>query len=105
MACKRRIYGTKLREQVALEAIGGELTVADLVVKQGVHQTLVNIWKRQALEGISKIFSGKSETPLNLALKTFIGGRFMEMPFYGSRQMAGACPTMATASGANAAGD
>lgn len=46
---------------MALEAIGGELTVAELVAKSGVHQTLINTWKRQALEGISGIFSGKAE--------------------------------------------
>lgn len=31
---------------------------------------------------------GKSESPLNLALRKLIGAQFMETPFYGSRQMA-----------------
>lgn len=61
MAGKRRNYGAEFKAKVALEAIRGELTVAELVAKHGVHQTLINSWKRQALEGMSGIFSGKAE--------------------------------------------
>ena len=60
-AGKRKIYGNELREEAALEAIGGRLSVVDLVAKHGVRQSLVNIWKRQALESMSEIFSGKAE--------------------------------------------
>ncbi|WP_302664676.1 transposase [Alloyangia pacifica] len=61
MAGKRKNYGAEFKAKVALEAIRGELTVAELVAKHGVHQTLINTWKRQALEGMSAIFSGKAE--------------------------------------------
>lgn len=61
MADKRKNYGAEFKAKVALEAIRGELTVAELVAKHGVHQTLINTWKRQALEGMSGIFSGKAE--------------------------------------------
>ncbi len=61
MAGKRKNYGADFKAKVALEAIRGELTVAELVAKHGVHQTPVNTWKRQALEGMSGIFSGKAE--------------------------------------------
>lgn len=27
----------------------------------GVHQTLINAWKRQAIEGMAGVFSGKAE--------------------------------------------
>lgn len=46
---------------MALEAIRGELTVAQLVTKHGVHQTLINAWKKQAVEGMAGVFSGKAE--------------------------------------------
>ena len=46
---------------MAIEAIRGEATIAELVAKHGVHQTVINTWKRQALEGMSGIFSGKVE--------------------------------------------
>jgi transposase len=61
VAGKRKNYGAEFKAKVALEAIRGELTVAELVAKHGVHQTLINTWKRQALEGMSGIFSGKAE--------------------------------------------
>ena len=46
MAGKRRNYGAEFKAKVALEVIRGELTVAELVAKHGVHQTLINTWKR-----------------------------------------------------------
>lgn len=61
MAGKRKNYGAEFKAKVALEAIRGELTVAELVAKHGVHQTLINSWKRQALDGMSGIFSGKAQ--------------------------------------------
>lgn len=61
MAGKRKNYSAEFKAKVALEAIRGEMTVAELVARHGVHQTLINTWKRQALEGMSGIFSGKAE--------------------------------------------
>ncbi|WP_407920728.1 IS3 family transposase [Frigidibacter oleivorans] len=61
VAGKRKNYGAEFKAKVALEAIRGDLTVAELVAKHGVHQTLISTWKRQALEGMSGIFSGKAE--------------------------------------------
>lgn len=46
---------------MALEAIRGELTVSQLVAKHGVHQTLLNAWKKQEMEGMAGVFSGKAE--------------------------------------------
>ena len=39
----------------------GEATIAELVNKYGVHQTLVNSWKRQAIEGMAGVVSGTAE--------------------------------------------
>ena len=61
VAGKRKNYSAEFKAKVALEAIRGEVTVAELVAKHGVHQTVVNTWKRQALEGMAGIFSGKAE--------------------------------------------
>ena len=55
-ALQRRIQG-----KVALEAIRGELTISQLGAKHGVHQTMVNAWKKQALENLSTVFEGKPE--------------------------------------------
>ena len=61
MAGKRKRYGAEFKAKVALEAIRGEATIAELVRKHGVHQTLINAWKRQAIEGMAGVFSGKAE--------------------------------------------
>lgn len=61
MAGERKNYGSEFGAKVAPEAIRGALTVAELVAKHGVHQPLINTWKRQALGGMSGIFSGKAE--------------------------------------------
>lgn len=61
MTGKRRRYSAEFKAKVALEALKGDLTVAELVAKHGVHQTLINTWKRQAAEGMSTVFSGRAE--------------------------------------------
>jgi hypothetical protein len=43
------------RRKVALEAIRGELTLSQLGAKYGVHQTLINAWKKQAVENLSTV--------------------------------------------------
>lgn len=57
---KRKRYSADFKAKVALEALRGELTMSQLVAKHGVHQTLISAWKRQALEGLSGVFSGRS---------------------------------------------
>ena len=37
------------------------MTVSQLATKHGVHQTLVGDWKRQAVDGLATVFSGKEE--------------------------------------------
>ena len=61
MKTKRRQHSAAFKAKVALEALRGELTVAELVAKHGVHQTLINTWKRQAMENLAEVFDGKAE--------------------------------------------
>ena len=44
-----------------MEALRGELTVSQLATKHGAHQTMIGDWKRQAMEGLVSVFSGKLE--------------------------------------------
>jgi transposase len=62
MMGKRKRYSAEFKAKVALEAIRGELTVAQLVAKHGVHQTLIDAWKRQAVSGMAAVFSDQAET-------------------------------------------
>lgn len=61
MSGERKRYSADFKAKVALDALRGELTVAQLVSKHGVHQTLINGWKKQALEGMAGVFSGRAE--------------------------------------------
>ncbi len=61
MTGKRRRYSADFKAKVALEALRGDLTIAQLVAKHGVHRTPINAWKRQAVEGMAAVSSGKAE--------------------------------------------
>ena len=57
----RKRYSAEFKAKVALEAIKGDQTLAELAAKHGIHQTMIATWKRQAIEGMATTFSGKSE--------------------------------------------
>jgi transposase len=59
MTGKRTRYLAEFKAKVALEAMRGELTTAQLAAKHGIHQTMVGEWKRQAMEGLASVFSDK----------------------------------------------
>ena len=60
MTGKRTRHSADFKAKVALEALRGELTTAQLPTKHGIHHTMVGDWKRQAMEGLATVFSGKS---------------------------------------------
>ena len=60
MSGKRKRYSADFKAKVALDALRGELTTAQLVAKHEVHQTLICDWKRQAVAGLVGVFSGKA---------------------------------------------
>jgi transposase len=57
----RNRYSAEFKAKVALDAIRGELTVSQLVAKYGVHQTMINSWKKQAIDKLSTVFEQKSD--------------------------------------------
>ena len=57
----RKRYGAEFKAKVALEAIRGELTMAELALRHGVHPTMIAAWKRQAVEGMSSTFSNPAD--------------------------------------------
>jgi transposase len=60
MTGKRKRYSAEFKAKVALEAVRGELTAAQLASKHGIHQTMVGEWKKQAMEGLAAVFSDRS---------------------------------------------
>jgi transposase len=61
MTGKRKRYTAEFKAKVAMDALRGELTTSQLATKHGVHQTLIGDWKRQTMEGLVTVFSGKEE--------------------------------------------
>ncbi len=57
----RKRYKAEFKAKVALEAIKGELTLAGLAAKHCVHQTIIAVLKRQAIDGMAASFSGNPE--------------------------------------------
>lgn len=57
----RKRYSADFKAKVALEAIKGDQTLAELAAKHSIHQTMIATWKRQAIEGMAATFSGKGE--------------------------------------------
>jgi transposase-like protein len=55
----RRNHSAAFKAPVALEAIRGEKTVAEIAARHEVHPTQVTAWKTQLLEKAAGIFGGK----------------------------------------------
>ena len=53
---KRTQHSPEFKAKVALEAMKGEHTVAELASRFGVHPTMIHTWKRALLEGASGLF-------------------------------------------------
>ena len=57
MAKKRRRFTAAFKAKVAMAAIRGEGTLAELASRYEVHPNQVAVWKRQAMEGLSEVFA------------------------------------------------
>ena len=61
---KRRQHNPEFKARVALEAVKGERTVAELASRHGVHPTMINQWKKALVEGAPDIFErGRRKEP------------------------------------------
>lgn len=55
---KRRKFSDQFKAKVALEALRGDRTIQEIAAKHRVHPNQVSTWKKQAVEGLSGVFSG-----------------------------------------------
>ncbi len=53
---KRKKHNPAFKARVALDALKGEHTVAELATRFGIHPTMVHQWKRALMEGAADIF-------------------------------------------------
>lgn len=56
---KRRKSSTDFKAKVALEALVGDKTLAELATRHSVHPNMIAGWKRQAKENLPAIFDRK----------------------------------------------
>lgn len=59
----RRTHSAQLKAKVALEAIAGDKTLAELAQKHDVHPNQITEWKRQLVERAADVFGGEPNTP------------------------------------------
>ncbi len=57
----RKRYDSSFKAHVAFEAIRGERTMAEIAALYGVHPNQMSKWKKQALDELPKVFSGRYE--------------------------------------------
>ena len=61
MSGKRRRFSGEQKAKIALEALRGDRTLQEIAARHQVHPNQVSTWKRQAMEGLSEVFSGGGE--------------------------------------------
>lgn len=59
MKATKKQYSAAEKTKIALEAIKGDLTTAQISSKYGVHATQISNWKQQAIESMQAGFNGR----------------------------------------------
>ena len=62
MSKKAKQYTSQEKARVAMEAIKGDLTMAQISSQYGIHATQINRWKREGIEAMVTGFNNKSKT-------------------------------------------
>jgi transposase len=57
----QKTFSKAFKFKVAMEAIKGDLTIAEIISKYQVSKTAIHEWKKVVLENGSSIFGGKKE--------------------------------------------
>ena len=91
MSIERRKHSPSFKAKVALEAIKGEETVAQVAARYEVHPGQIQAWKKSLLAGAAGVFGGnhdkgqKAEEVLIARLYQQIGQLKVERDFLAER--------------------
>ena len=91
MSKERRKHSPAFKGKVALEAVKGEETVAQLAARYEVHPRQIQAWKKALVEGASGVFGNgkeqktKSDAALVARLYQEIGQLKVERDFLAER--------------------
>lgn len=62
MKTTRKRYSAEFKAKVAMEAIRGDLTLAELAAKHGIHHTMIGAWKRQTMDWMASLFDNGDQS-------------------------------------------
>ena len=83
----RRTHSSAFKAKVALAAIKGEKTLAELAQFYDVHPNQITTWKAQLIEGAAEVFGGDTAKAPAIDVKTLhakIGELTLENDFLAS---------------------
>lgn len=60
----KKSFSPDFMAKVALAAIKGDMTAAELSSKYEVHRTQINNWRKRGMDGLVEIFRGKRDKSL-----------------------------------------
>ena len=58
---KQKRYKPEFKARVAMAAIRGEKTIAQLSSEYGIHSTSINQWRRELLQGAALVFEPREK--------------------------------------------
>lgn len=66
MGAKRKQHSAEFKAQVAMAALSGDKTLAELASEFGVHPTMISAWKQELVKNAKELFergNKKTEDP------------------------------------------
>ena len=63
MGVKRKQHSAHFKARVAMAALSGERTLAELSVEFGVHPTMISTWKQELVKRAGELFERGNKTP------------------------------------------
>ena len=75
----RRNHGAAFKAQVALAAVKGDRTLAELAEQFRVHPTQITVWQQQLQARVADVFDG-SPSPADIPDRKILHARIGELP-------------------------